>query len=83
LDGQCKCLEIRHPGNDLCVGTSYCSANSFLNELTSNFAMFRACLGRGERNGNEIVIDVPEKCIVLIQDLIGTSIAAGRPRILP
>ena len=36
----------------------YYSANSFLNELVSNFAMFRGCPARGERNGNSIIIDV-------------------------
>ena len=35
--------------------------------LGSNFAMSRGAPFRGERNGNLIVIDVPEKCSVLIQ----------------
>jgi hypothetical protein len=46
----------------------YCSANEFLNYLASSFAMFRGCPARGEQNGNSIIIDVPEKCCVLIQD---------------
>jgi hypothetical protein len=45
---------------------NYYSANSFLNELVSNFAMFRGCPARGERNGNSIINDVPAFVAVLI-----------------
>ena len=36
--------------------------------LGSNFVMFRGCPVRGERNGNQIFIDVSGKCCVLVQD---------------
>ena len=36
--------------------------------------MFRGCPAKGERNGNQIIIDVPEKGYVMIYNLFGTSI---------
>jgi len=52
----------------------YCSPNKFLNYWGAILPCFAVAPSRGERNGNQIAIDVPKKRHVFIQDLIGTSI---------
>jgi len=46
----------------------YCSPNKFLNFWGAILPCFAVAPLRGERNGNEIILDVPEKCCVLIQE---------------
>jgi hypothetical protein len=55
----------------------YCSPNKFLNDWGAILPCFAVAPSRGERNGNQIVIDVPKKRQVFIQDLIGTSIISA------
>ena len=47
----------------------YCSPNQFSNFWGAILPCFAVAPPRGERNGNKIVIDVPEKCCVLIQKI--------------